>query len=261
MSTIAINPVIIKQNNCETVFSRHPVVRQVALRTLKELAIAIASITICLPFVASTSGIAIIIAAYIISIAVNTILHSISLNAKDQLVRTSAQLYKSTSFALANSNVGILVHEAGHYYCAKKLITGKPSIELIPFQGGATSYGGKLTSLGKKLGWKKTDFLITLAGPSLAILVATIAFVAGLALLHSHPQSGSDLLAYGSMEFLNHSFYALSALWTPACELSHDFICLQTFGIHPLAACIVIVSIPIILCLGYSMIRYVQHNK
>jgi hypothetical protein len=246
--------------------SRDAAISQVACRALKELAIGLAGVALCSQFVfGGSSLIMLMVAVSITSVIVNAFIHWFSLTKvkNDEPVLPLFSVLRSLFFYTASiSNLTILIHEAGHLFCAKKLFLGKHSIKLIPFLGGLTQFWtGRFTSLGLKIGYQYSLFLITLSGPLLAILAATVALTVGLLLRHSHFQTSSDMIIAGLMVFLEHAQYALSALWASEKDLGHDFVSLKAFGIHPLVGCAVILAIPTIICLGFLIKEHLNHLR
>lgn len=271
LSSIFINDVGLYSQEPYENLDRSAIVHQVALRALKELAVGLISIAICSQFVSGgCSLIALMVAISIISITINSIIHFVSVHYvsirkvnKDEPIFSCLSMLRSLCFYIGNlSNLFILVHEAGHFFCAKELFQGKPFIKLMPFLGGLTQYWVKnLTPLGIRFGYQSSVFLVTLAGPLLAISVATVLLTLGLLLYHHHYQMSLDMSCAGLMVFFEHAQYALSALWSSETDLSHDFVCLKTFGIHPLFATAVIVAIPTILCLAFLFKEYLYSEK
>jgi len=225
-------------------------IQQIAIPILTELAIAIALTAICIPFV-STWTVAIgMLAGCLVMAIINSLLTSQKIiDKKFQSLPNSSRVINF--YCLGAMNTTTLIHETGHFCAAKILFEGNPKIRIQPFSGGWTKWSSQhLTSLGRQLGYRKSMFWITLAGPALALLTASVILIAGLILRNSYPEASFYLIGLGLLPILEHAEYALSALWTPPMDLGHDFVRLKTFGIHPIAAVITILSIPIILILG-----------
>ena len=118
-----------------------------------------------------------------------------------------------------------------------------------------------MTSLGHRLGYRHSIFVITLAGTALALLASSITLIAGLALHNNHPHASLYLTTIGIYSFLEHAQYALSALWISPAELGHDFVRLMTLGLHPTVATVAIISIPIIITVGYLSLKNLHDSS
>ena len=227
-------------------------VEQIAIRALSELAIALTLTAICIPFVA-TWAIAVKMIAACLGMAVLNTLVQVAAKSLTGKERNSLP----ESFCAANfyrfgaSNAITLIHETGHFCAAKTLFKGAFQIRIIPFAGGWTKWSTRyITPIGLRLGLRTSIFLITVAGTALALLTASVILIAGIALRHSYPKASPYLAAIGAIPFFQHADYALSALWSPPHNLGHDFVRLKTYGIHPVAAAVTILSIPVILVWG-----------
>jgi hypothetical protein len=111
-----------------------------------------------------------------------------------------------------------------------------------------TSFAGeKLTKFGKYLGANRSIALVTAAGAALTLLVSSIVLWIGLKLKKSNPETSIYLATYAMSDFAQHAYYALSALWSPGDNMSHDFVRLHSFGLHPLIAAVGIIAIPILI--------------
>lgn len=237
---------------------RQKTIQETALQCLTELAFSLAiSIPVC-AFTATPAGITMILGA----VAAQTILHT-SIRCMEAFVkykrRQTCEKDAKIKVQIANSicpqtfswftalNGQTLIHEGGHALAAVAFYKkSNPRIEIHPFKGASTFYrAAGLRSLGQKLGKKNVELIITAAGPFLSILVSSILFGLSLKTKEKHPQLSSYLDAAALLDFSIHASYALSALWTSPLKLSHDFVCLAQFGVHPIAAAIVIATIPI----------------
>ena len=254
---IAANPAVPAEPLQYPAFWQSPEINRIAMRALTELGIALALTLICFPFIPK-GMITVMIAISIGSWAVNTITHIFAhLLRMGRPEHLLVKAFCSSNFYRASgSNAMILIHESGHASAAKILFGGSPSIRILPFVGGWTSHPTKaLTSLGQKLGYRRSMFLISLAGPALALLASSITLIAGMLLRDSCPNASTYLIGVGLYEFLNHAEYAYSALSTTPDHLGHDFVRLKTFGINPIAATISIIAIPILILTGFLLLN------
>ncbi len=214
---------------------------------------ALALTVACFPFV-SGSMIAMMIGISIAGVAVNTILR---IAVRSLLKRRSENFlekafYSSNFYRASGTNAMILIHETGHLSASQLCFGGPASIHIMPYVGGWTSHATKpFTNLGQILGYRRSMFFISLAGPALAILASSIALIAGLMLRDSCPNASPYLIGMGLFEFLNHAQYAYSARSLTPAQVGHDFVRLKGFGINPIAAALTIVAIPIFILMGF----------
>jgi quinol-cytochrome oxidoreductase complex cytochrome b subunit len=94
--------------------------------------------------------------------------------------------------------------------------------------------------------------VVTLMGSTCSLLISTIAIAVGYAIRNKFPELGRYLIGVGRGDFYAHSFYALSALSTTPGPKGHDFLRLRAYGVHPLAAAIAILAIPLLLHMAMS---------
>jgi hypothetical protein len=167
-----------------------------------------------------------------------------------QWIQTASPYLCMTMFAyLTAYNAQILLHEAGHAIASKAMFqNANPQISFTPCIGGSTEFSqGCLAPLGEKIGKNNAMLFVTLMGPTCTLLISTLAIAVGYAIQNKFPELGYYLIGIGRGDFLAHSFYALTACSTTPGSPAHDFIQLQSYGIHPLAAAISIFAIPILL--------------
>lgn len=147
-----------------------------------------------------------------------------------------------------------LIHELGHALAARAVFkNAAPSITLHPFQGGATAFSIQhLSSLGKMLGKSGALCFVAAMGPVCALVVSATAITIGYLAEHKFPELSSYLIAVGNGDFFAHAFYAFTALDASCAKASHDFHCLAGHGLHPLAATVAILAIPMILSMAFK---------
>jgi hypothetical protein len=231
-------------------------VKTIALRALKELALALIMTAISIPFIASSSVSLMTMGIAVSGIALIAAIHFTSLCMIKHNRMPWTRSLCGYIFNAANPCPPVLMHECGHFGAATLFFQGKHRMQIHPFNGGLTKfYVSKLTSLGQKIGYRNSIFLITLAGTALALTAASVALIAGLSLRRSHPTASSYLIGAGILPFFHHASYALSTFSASPNNLGHDFMRLWTFGIHPLAALTVIVAIPVIIFLSSILLR------
>lgn len=148
---------------------------------------------------------------------------------------------------------GVLVHECGHALAAH-LLFKNPLTKIVwtkPFYGATSFYIRSLSQIGKVVGLDASIFFVTLSGPLAGVLAGTAAIVAGLWLRKSYPEISAYLKMIGIAPIVHHVVYALSALTEPMDNFAHDFVALWGFGIHPVVAAVFILSLPLMVTLGY----------
>ncbi len=214
---------------------------EVALRALAELAISLALAAVCSAFTATPL---ILWQGLACQWLVNTAL------------RILLVLYRKPPanwITALNTGVGslynpqILTHELGHFLAYKALLDkSDATICLNPYAGGFTkTLVSKPSLLGQKIGAHRIQAIGAAAGPLLSLSVSAVQLKIGLKNLRRSPEVARVLICAAFINFLYHAYYALSALWTnPRC-LCHDFVMLQTVGLHPLFATIAILAVPL----------------
>lgn len=284
-----------KPNICKEMAIK--LIKEIVKKTLIELAVSLLFAGVGCLFVATPMGMATLLIAAVAVVAINILIRSIGAycwyrlfqlqynnspkaQAKKVLFESTFSLMNTlapTTFStLVDSQTrGLIVHEGGHALAATLLIKDpQVRIKINPFQGGVTSYNTwPLTRLGELFGRENSKLLIAAAGPLFSVITATTCFGASLALGKSHPEL-SRYLKMTSLDCIaQHAFYAFSALGTAASEKSHDFVNLMGAGLHPLAAVVSIIALPILVKLGFfiydkvkekiaeaAMIRESQHK-
>ena len=232
-------------------------VSDVAKRSFIELAVSLAIGTTAALFTATPLHVTIIFAA----ITVQTICN-VSLRCADSLaaympecqetrwIRSASPYLCTTLFAyLTAGNGQILLHELGHAIGAIMMYReANPQITLTPCLGGTTRFSTThLSSWGAKIGRSNAILIATLMGPACSLIVSGVAIAVGFAIEGKFPELGSYLIGVGKGDYFAHSAYALTALSSSPASQAHDYVRLRTYGIHPLAASIAIISIPILI--------------
>ncbi len=156
-------------------------------------------------------------------------------------------------FAVSNGYThGTLIHEMGHAFMVRLLFKNEnPIIELFPEGGGVTTfYGTALSRVGQWLGEKRALMAVTAAGAAFATLEATVLLAFAHKVKDTHPELRLHLVYMAIARVINHVFYALSALSLTSLDPKsegHDFFMLwKGAGIHPIAAAVTMVAIPLI---------------
>jgi len=241
------------------------IVKNIALRCLKELAISLSSGIVVALFVASPGGIVFIFSASAVQLAVSVFFQSLGAFAAYKAAQRNENLecYEKTvsvcewitgsNFALLTGyNAQTLIHESGHALASLLVYKNpRPLIEIYPFVGGITQfYKTSLSMFGKKIGPAAATCLVVASGPGLTLLISSALLSIGIALKEKYPQLGKYLITWSILDFFNHAFYAYTALRADQWNLSHDFVHLSIFGLHPVAATVGIAAIPVVIALG-----------
>lgn len=241
------------------------VVTTIALKILKEFALSSVLGVVLGCFVATPSGLVFMMSAAVVQLVVSTFFHSLGAFAAYQaLERNQHQsLYEKTANlcgwmtgcnfgVFSGFNSQILIHESGHALASLLIYKRpRPLIELYPFVGGQTQfYKTALSPFGQKLGAAASTCFIVASGPGFTLFISSVILTIGLALMETYPDLGKYLITWSGVDFLNHAVYAYSALGAEQWNLSHDFVHLSIFGLHPTVATIGILAMPVMITLG-----------
>lgn len=264
---------------------KQKLIKEIVKKALIELVISLAFTAVACLFVATPVGMITLAVAAVAAIALNIIFRSISAfcayrlaqlkhdnsekaldkKIKFQIALNFFQFLSPITFSsLVDTNTReVLIHEAGHALAANILIKNpRTQISIDPFKGGQTTYRlGALSKIGEFFGRENSKLLIAAAGPVLALGTATIGFGAALALRKSKPELSRYLKIMSINSVAQHAFYALSALWTSATQKGHDFIQLMAGGLHPIAAVVSIVALPIIVKIGFFIFDKIKERS
>lgn len=214
---------------------------EVALRALTELAISLALAAVCAPFTATPL---ILWQGFACQWLMNTALR-IALVLSHRPPANWITAFNTGVGSLFNPQ--ILTHELGHFLAYEALLDkSAPTICLDPYRGGCTKIVLSQPSLlGHRVGAHRIQTIGAAAGPLLSLTLSAVQLKIGLKNLHRSPELARVLICSALINFLYHAYYALSALWThPQC-LCHDFVMLQTAGLHPLFAATLVLAIPL----------------
>lgn len=244
-------------------FDKQSIVHNIAVATLKEMAISVGMTAITCCFVASPAIPSLLIGTITIlfinlffRVAIAYLKNKTSqmpdCNRKqnlEKLLKYSEWMCPTTFSLLDQTTTSVLVHEGGHTL-ASLLVYQKnhPSIEIFPWEGGVTKFNaGILTEFGRFLGEKNARLLTIAAGPASQIILATLQIAFAHKLKEKYPTISKTLLVAGIHNIAQEVLYALSALLSSQKSLGHDFNNLWTLGgIHPVAAVIAMVALPIL---------------
>ncbi|OGN55891.1 MAG: hypothetical protein A3D96_00395 [Chlamydiae bacterium RIFCSPHIGHO2_12_FULL_44_59] len=226
-------------------------VSAVALQCLKEVGVSLSMKLIVSAFVATPAGFTVLCLSFWIQCAASVALHS--LRQWTPFPETTAWLSAASFAILSAFDFQNLIHETGHAAAALMLYQNpRPWIDIMPLFGGNTElYKNGLSKVGKALGPVATTFFTVAGGPGLAIAVSSTLFAIGMAARQSHPMTSKYLLTSSMVDFLHHIYYAHSAMNAEQWNLQHDFVHLSVFGVPPIAVMIGIVSIPILIGIGF----------
>jgi hypothetical protein len=246
----------------------HPVsdiIQKIALKCFKEFSVATASGLLISCFVGLPSGMTLLITATLAQFAVSLFFHSVGAFASYKAIErgrnqsyyewtvSACEWITGSNFAIFTGyNAQTLVHETGHALASLLIYKRpRPLIEIYPFIGGITQfYKTSLSDFGKKIGPAAATCLVVASGPGLTLLVSAVLLAIGIALKEKYPQLSKYLICWSILDFVNHAFYAYTTLQAEPWNLSHDFVHLSIFGLHPVTATVGLIAIPIVIALG-----------
>ena len=237
---------------------------QVFKKTIIETSVAVIIFAITFPFIASGAGVTLLAASIgamllfntVVRISIAELIYRNSIDASERkktLIKCLSFLAPLSFSTITSNSSDILIHEAGHAAAAKLFFSNaKPSIFIDPFKGGFTKYSiSGLTELGKKIGFRNADIAVTLAGAVLSLGVSALTLVGAYELQESSPELSNYLFFSSIFNISFHAYHALSALWTPLTNTSHDFVYLSLYGISPILSAASIIAIPIVIKIAF----------
>jgi hypothetical protein len=268
---MSIQPI---QYNPQTVFhlcepSPKDAIKEVATRCLKELGLSLSLAAAVALFVPASTGVAVLLSALTVQFIVSIFFHSLGGFAFYKVAQGETSYEKMVSISewwtgenfayAAGFNARLLIHETGHSLAALALYKNpRPNITVVPFQWALTEYHKvPIGWLGKKIGPVATTFLVKIGGPAFTLLVSATLLAVGMAIREKHPLAAKYMISWSIFDSLYHASYAYSALNADPSNLTHDFVHLAILGLHPVAATITILAIPILI--ASSM--YYWHDK
>lgn len=238
-------------------FPLQEAIERIALKVFTELVISFALGALCCAFAAPAS-VSLIISTVALQCVLNTAIRTaiayFEVQAKsDATFKPPEPAYWLTPYRFSQdslANVQTIIHEKGHGFAANALLkNANPQIELFPYKGGVTTFEvSEASELGKKIGLERIHPLVAGAGPLLALGVSTICLATGLSVQEKYPELSRILILSAILDFMVHALYAFSALIASPLDIAHDFAVLwRTAAIHPVAATIAILAIPILI--------------
>lgn len=249
-------------------------VKEVAIASFKEIAISFAITGVCCLFVATPAGVAFLLASTAAMVGLNFFIRLAGCHATYKICTTqdakkrenhaAALTFISYLCPLTYSMVdvfsrNVLIHEAGHAMASLACYKGaSPKVVILPPEGGYTEYReGPLTRFGEKLGKSASNTFVSAAGPGLALMCSLTQIFASHKMQKSHPNLSKYLFFTAVVSIFQHVTYALTALVTSSDQVSHDFVSLWLGGIHPIAAVLFMIVVPILVkCILYLIDAY-----
>ncbi len=260
---------------------KHEIIKSVALSSLKELAISLVLAGITCAFVATPIGMATVLGTAVAVVAINTLIRS-GIGAltyktenlkkihttqaekavkRNETVISFLQYLAPISFSVLDLTTrDVLVHEGGHALAATLLYASEhsPTVEVMPLEGGATTYFNQtLTPLGNAIGEKASGLIVSAAGAAASILFAAVNLGVAHLLKDKCPELSRYLNVMAIASIAQHALYAISALWASAGN-GHDFLALWVGGIHPVASVVTMVAIPLLVKGAFFTYDYVK---
>lgn len=227
-------------------------IRKIALLTLTELGVSLAIVFAVSFFLSPLFSVSLLLNGVLLQTAVNVALRILGTYAEKKSWKKVADICQFLAplsfYSNTATNGVILTHEMGHVMAIRALYNGaQPRVVIEPFRRGDTLFRPHtLSFLGQRLGLQKSIVCITSAGAGAAVLLSTALLVTGIKMRKKHPTLARYCIMSAISTLAQHVFYAISALWTSAAKLSHDFVRLAACGIHPLVSALVMIAIPLI---------------
>jgi len=259
---------------------RKALIKEVAIKTLKELGVCLACAGVTLLFVSSISvGQGLLVAAVSI-VAFNMIVRLVQAACiygshqfrKEENGENKAKILDAISRALNficplnfsqfyEGTASTLVHEVGHATAASLLFKNShPRIQVFPFQGGVTKYmPQELSTIGKHVGLKNA-FLITAAAGAGFTVLSSIAMIASAHFLKkNHPETARYLHMCAAFAIFNECLYALSSFFMSS--PGHDFAALRMIGgINPLTCVATMIAVPLLVKTALFAIDFIRNK-
>lgn len=230
--------------------NRDKIIQEVAYPAIKDACLGVAFCGMTSFFVTTSVGL-ITLAVLPVAVTVVNIYFRAMLLYSQEFELELPDLWKyihhapSLAFSIINlATMHTVIHEGGHYFAIKLFYEKvQPTIEVFPLIGGETRWrsSGSLTDWGKSVGSEKARIAVSAAG-TVATQVLNIP-----ALIFGHyygGKVGSYLQMSALLSGVADAAYALSALESNPSPGS-DFVALWKYGIHPLAAALTAVLIPL----------------
>lgn len=172
----------------------------------------------------------------------------------NMFVKTT-KYFCSALFASVSSMTGhVTVHESGHALAVKALFANTtPKISINPLDGSTTTFiADSLTNLGSKLGMKWSLVTVAAAGSALGVFTSTVSYAIGRAISKQAPELGRYMEAYGISGIALHAIYAISALFSA--QMGGDFTMIARLsGINPLVSLVGLIALPAIVISGMEL--------
>jgi len=266
---------------------KRQLIKQVALRSLAELAVSCVLFGVTAAFVATPVGILTLAAGAATIFVINTVVRSALAKltydvykleqdqtkdtqdkAKDiKKVMKYLNYITPTNFALLSVGTSdTLIHEGGHALASKLLFRDShPRVEINPFKGGVTYHStAQLSKLGEFFGYSNSRLIVSGAGSALSVFGSCLNLIAAHKLRKKNPEISRYLTAMAVMNITQNCFYALSALWEANPSGGHDFVRLALGGVHPVAAVVSMVALPLLFkgsLIAYDLIKEKIESK
>lgn len=245
--------------------SRSRIIREVAIRSLTELAVSLAIGTAALLFTTGPIAGSLIFGAIAVQTLCNALLRyygalTVELEKSGKEKRETEGIVAAcnylcpTTFAYMTAiNGQTLIHETGHALAARAVFqNANPKIIIHPLKGGLTTFfTSSLTDFGKRLGKARAICFVTAMGPASTLLISAAIIVIGYIAQAKFPELSNYLVSVGRGDFYAHAWYAFTSYDKTALGAGHDFDRLAAHGLHPLAAAVAILAVPLFLALAF----------
>lgn len=239
-------------------------IKEIAYSSLEELALSL-SISFTVSFFATILfGPSFFITTTLLQVGMTTFFRIVKTfyPKKEEEKNTPTKLEKSCDWVIASIfslfstlKLQTLVHESGHAIAANLLFKdARPAIFMTGGASAHTEYTiSSLSNLGLKLGKERAKAIVSLSGPLLSLSLASALLILGLFIKEKHPALSKYLTVAALADFIFHTLYSVSALFTAPENVAHDFIRIQSLGIHPLVGGLFIFTLPAIIFLSFNI--------
>lgn len=260
---------------------RNDLIKQIAKKSFIELVVSLAFVGLACLFIATPVGMMTMLIAAVAACALNILFRSLGAFATYRIQQLeNSELFedkvKIKQFQTLQNFMNILTPMAfsglvdrqtrvaltnsiGQAAAASILYNdAKIKISLSPFNLSDVSItANELSKMGEVFGKNKIESIVTAAGPALSIISASIG-IGGAALCSgSHPELSRYLKAMAIDSIAHNVFNAIAALIESAAT-HNDFVKLWAGGLHPIAAIVGMVAIPILVRIGIFIYQKVK---
>lgn len=279
-------PISLNKPRCKLdIDIKRELVKEVAIKSFAQLVISLTFVSLACIFVATPFGMATLFIAAIGATALNILFRSLnayafykvqqlesSVTNDDKSKKQSFQLLENITDFLAPMSFSALVDSptrlalTGHLGqgIGAQLLYKKPEVSIIlnQFKEGQISIiGGELSKIGQYFGRSQSELLMTMAGPGLDIISASVGIGAALVINESYPDLSRYLKMMAIDSVVQNVFKALAVLIQSGASSTNDFVQLWAGGIHPITAIIGMIAIPVFIKVGFFIYEKIKLKR